>query len=93
MVIRLIDLQRKSYSASTDVTEMSGWVEIELAGKKKKSNLNYTLKYINNSTAVLTGRKKLTFSEFGLKPPTKFNGNVMVRDQIDVAFTLQLQRI
>ena len=69
---------------------MSGWVEIELAGKKKNSDLNYTLKYINNSTAVLTGRKKLSFSEFGLKPPTNFNGNVVVRDQIDVAFTLQL---
>ncbi len=72
---------------------MTGWVEIELAGKKRKSNINYTLKYISNSTALLTGKKRLTFSEFGLTPTTKFNNKIVVRDNIDVSFTLQLQRL
>ena len=72
---------------------MTGWVEIELAGKKRKSNINYTLKYISNSTALLTGKKRLSFSEFGLTPTTKFNNKIVVRDNIDVSFTLQLQRL
>jgi len=44
-------------------------------------------------TVVLQGSRCLSFSDFGLAPPTKMGGLVRVKDALDVHFTLCLRRL
>ena len=64
---------------------------MELAGVKKKFELNYSFRETSPGLMRLNGGRKFNFSDFKLAPPEKFAGLVKIRDEFDVNFTLILK--
>lgn len=71
---------------------VSGYVIIELAGKKKKFHLRYAFSEIPNGL-ILSGSRSFSFADFELSPPKKVGGLIKVRDDFDVGFTLVLSKV
>jgi hypothetical protein len=65
---------------------------IELAGVKKKIQVEFSTKSINQNKIELIGEKVICFSDFGLKPPTKMAGTIRVKDQLEVELRMMLER-
>lgn len=72
---------------------LKGWVEIGLSGVSRQFEIDYSSLMVDGGTIVLQGSRSLTFSDFGLVPPTKMGGLVRVKDVLDVHFTLCLRRL
>ncbi len=68
---------------------ISGMVVIELAGKRKPFQLRYSFAKTPQGYK-LEGSRAFSFADFDLSPPKKVGGLVKVKDDFDVAFTLQL---
>jgi len=92
MVIRFLTL--KTMPGLTFKTEqISGWVEVELAGVKKVFELHYTFTKAATGSIRLNGGRKFCFSDFSLAPPRKLAGLVKIRDEFDVKFELMLKPV
>lgn len=88
LVIRFLSLER-----FPDLQNMrdciKGCVEIELAGKCKQFQLNYS--FVNSGSCMqLNGSKNFCFSDFDLSPPKKLAGLIKVKDDFNVQFQLLL---
>ena len=73
--------------------KVNGWVDIEIAGTKRRIDINYDVEAMNGNDLRLTGTKTLNFSDFGLVPPRKLAGLIRVEEQICVRFQLLLRPI
>ncbi|MBK9253893.1 MAG: YceI family protein [Saprospiraceae bacterium] len=73
--------------------DITGSVQIELAGKIQNYQVQYELKVLNKDNVQLIGTRTVLFSEFGIKPPSKLGGTIKVRDQLQVEFKLMLKKI
>ena len=92
MVIRFLTL--KFMPGLTFRTEqISGCVEVELAGVKKVFDLQYTFTKTANGFIRLNGGRKFCFSDFSLTPPRKLAGLVKIRDEFNVKFELMLKPV
>ncbi len=92
MVIRFLTL--KTMPGLTFKTEqISGWVEVELAGVKKVFELHYTFTKAATGSIRLNGGRKFCFSDFSLEPPRKLAGLIKIRDEFDVKFELMLKPV
>ncbi len=92
MVIRFLTL--KTMPGLTFKTEqISGWVEVELAGVKKVFELHYTFTKAATGSIRLNGGRKFCFSDFNLAPPRKLAGLVKIKDEFDVRFELMLKPV
>lgn len=69
---------------------IKGAVNIELAGIKKKFNINY--KTIPNGKAKLTliGSQTINFSDFDIVPPRKLGGMIKTNDMLSAEFVLKV---
>lgn len=65
-------------------------VKITIAGKHK----NYTLpvNIVNTPTDCFTGTLKLDINDFGLKPPKKMFGLIVVKEDIEINFNLTIKK-
>ena len=90
LIIRFLTL-RTMPLISAKSEQVTGWVEVELAGVKKKFELNYSFRETSPGLMRLNGGRKFNFSDFKLAPPEKFAGFVKIRDEFDVNFTLILK--
>jgi hypothetical protein len=90
--ISFISLDRMPEPCAVTQT-LKGWVEIGLSGVTRQFEIDYRGLMVDGGTIVLHGSRALTFSDFGLAPPTKMGGLVRVKDDLDVHFTLCLRRL
>ncbi|HVU94205.1 MAG TPA: hypothetical protein VHE34_03235 [Puia sp.] len=75
------------------IQSLKGSVEIGLSGVSRQFEIDYSSLMVDGGTIVLQGSRSLTFSDFGLVPPTKMGGLVRVKDNLDVHFTLCLRKL
>ena len=92
MIIRFLTL--KTMPGLTYKTEqISGWVEVELAGVKKVFELQYSFTKASTGSIRLNGGRKFCFSDFSLAPPRKLAGLIRIKDEFDVKFELMLKPV
>ncbi len=72
---------------------ISGQVEIEIAGIKKLYEIDYSISVDNDKMIHLLGSRDLNFSDFELTPPRKLGGMIKAKDQLIVAFNLNMKTI
>ncbi len=92
MTIRFLSL-KKMPLLNRQSENITGWVEVELAGAKKVMEINYAFQTNAAGQILLNGGKKFCFSDFKLEPPRKMAGLVKIRDEFDVHFQLVLKRV
>lgn len=80
-----------SFGASAEIVK--GYVEVELAGIRRKFEVTYTSCRTDGDNVELLGARVFGFSDFGLVPPRKMGGLVRVNDRLDVQFRLHLHQI
>jgi hypothetical protein len=90
--IKIEFLELKEVNGNGRTSQAEGWVEITIAGKKKKYPIVCEVKYINEHQNILTGKQIFRFSDFGLEAPQKAMGMVRVDNEINVEFRLQLEQ-
>jgi hypothetical protein len=90
MTIRFLTLKTMPL-LSAKAEQVTGWVEVELAGVRKKFELNYSFRETSLGIMRLNGGRKFHFSDFSLAPPEKFAGLIKIRDEFDVNFMLILK--
>lgn len=88
LVIRFISLDDFSQDGV-----VKGLVDIELAGKKKRMELNYNCSHVGANQLRLQGVKKMMFSDFELVPPRKIGGLIKINEEIIVNFNLFFRKI
>jgi hypothetical protein len=90
MTIRFLTLKTMPL-LSAKAEQVTGWVEVELAGVKKRFELNYSFRETSVGIMRLNGGRKFNFSDFKLAPPEKFAGLIKIKDEFDVNFMLILK--
>ncbi|MDI9366096.1 MAG: YceI family protein [Flavobacterium sp.] len=92
LIINFISLS-KLPDPSTPNTDITGLVDIELAGVKKRILVNYSFTAFTKDNFRLTGKKDVNFSDFNLKPPRKLGGMIKTNERLDVEFELTLNTL
>ncbi len=72
---------------------LNGAVAIEIAGVKKRFEVNYTMSIDENKEITLLAIKEINFSDFKLVPPRKFGKLVQAKDQLSVALNLKMKAL
>lgn len=89
MSIRFLTLDK--IPAATGSSTVKGMVEIELAGIRKKYEVNYQMEQEKDGHLLLTGTKTVLFSDFKLNAPSRIAGLIRIEEQIGVQFQLHLK--
>ncbi|MBV6881757.1 hypothetical protein AXA65_17245 [Chryseobacterium sp. FP211-J200] len=58
-------------------------VEVKMMNQSRKYNVEFNLE--NNK---MVGRKNVKFSDFNITPPKKMGGMIVVKDDLDLTFSL-----
>jgi hypothetical protein len=90
--IRFLSLNELPQLSGKPVT-INGKVEIEIAGIKKFYQVDYRISVDTGKVIHLLGSKDLNFSDFKLIPPRKLGGMIKTKDQLTVAFNLNMKNI
>jgi len=72
---------------------IKGVVDIEIAGVKKRFEVNYQISEDAQKTIHLLGLRDINFSDFNLIPPRKLGGMIQTRDKLSVDFHLKIKTI
>jgi hypothetical protein len=72
---------------------ITGMVEIELAGVKKKFQVNYKVAKESAQTIRLIGNQDVNFSDFNIVPPRKIGGMIQTNNELTVEFNLKMKQI
>lgn len=73
--------------------QVTGWVNIELAGATKRLEINYQVSMDDQKVIHLLGSRNINFSDFNLVPPRKLGGMIKTNDQLTVAFHLRMSAV
>lgn len=92
LYIRFISLSRLP-GFSTVPVQITGLVDIEIAGVNKRFEVNYQLSQDARQAVQLRGSRVVNFSDFGLMPPTKLGGMIKTRDALNVDFQLNINEL
>ena len=92
MSIRFLSL-KKMPTLARPIENITGWVEVELAGTKKVMEIYYSFQSNTAGQILLNGGRKFCFSDFNLAPPRKLAGLVKIKDEFDVNFQLILKKV
>lgn len=70
---------------------IEGEAEITIAGCTQKVGLNWRVIPESNNKIRLLSSKDFSFTQFGIKPPSKMMGMIQVKDEllVDIDFTLE----
>ncbi|MDB5144916.1 MAG: hypothetical protein JWQ66_3629 [Mucilaginibacter sp.] len=90
--IRFISLSQLPELSGKPIS-INGQVEIEIAGIKKIYEIDYSISVDNDKMIHLLGSRDLNFSDFELTPPRKLGGMIKAKDQLIVAFNLNMKTI
>jgi hypothetical protein len=72
---------------------VNGQLTIELAGVKKRFDMQYKVIHDQGGRFRLCGSKQMRFTDFNLVPPTKLAGLVKINEEIKVNFELLFRSI
>jgi hypothetical protein len=72
---------------------LTGLVDIELAGTRKRFEVNYQVSVDAQRTIHLLGTRDVNFSDFNLIPPKKLGGLIKTNDKLSVSFHLKIKAI
>ncbi|HMI02256.1 MAG TPA: YceI family protein [Pedobacter sp.] len=89
--IRISFINLSKYpDAGGEEEQIKGVVNIELAGIKKRFDINYRV--IPNGTVKLTliGSQTINFSDFNIIPPRKLGGMIKTNDILSAEFVLKV---
>lgn len=78
---------------TTEPKQITGWVNIELAGATKQFEINYQVSIDDQKVIHLLGSRNIDFSDFNLIPPRKLGGMIKTNDRLTVAFHLKMKSI
>ncbi|MDR3694798.1 YceI family protein [Mucilaginibacter sp.] len=70
---------------------VTGWVFIEIAGVRKRFEVNYQISQDNQKIIHLLGSRDVNFSDFNLIPPRKLGGMIKTNDKLSVDFHLKMK--
>ena len=59
------------------------FVEVKMMNQSKRYNVEFAME-----NSRLTGRKNLKFSDFNITPPKKMGGMIVVKDDLELTFSL-----
>jgi hypothetical protein len=90
--IRFLSLS-ESPELTTEPKQITGWVNIELAGTAKRFEVNYRVSMDAQKVIHLLGSRDINFSDFNLVPPRKLGGMIKTNDLLNVAFHLKMKAI
>ena len=90
--ITFLNLEKMPAFAARPET-LTGQVIIELAGVSKQFGMTYASSREDAATIQLTGCRRLSFGDFGLRPPQKMGGLIRVDSNLDVQFILSLRQL
>ncbi|MES2828043.1 MAG: YceI family protein [Bacteroidota bacterium] len=74
-------------------TDLKGTVAIQIAGVKKRFEINYTMSLAENGEINLSAQRDVNFSDFNLTPPRKMGRLVQAKDKLSVALSLRMKVI
>lgn len=72
---------------------ISGWVDIELAGARKRVEVKYQISVDAQNVIHLVGTRAIVFADFNLAPPVKFKGLVKTNEELSIVFHLKLKAV
>ncbi len=72
---------------------ITGKVDIEIAGTRKRFDINYLISVDAQKNIHLLGSQDINFSDFNLKPPRKLGGLIKTDDKLSVDFHLKMRTI
>ncbi|WP_181308749.1 YceI family protein [Rufibacter sp. XAAS-G3-1] len=78
---------------SQNPAHITGLVDIELAGARKRVEVKYQIWVDAQNVIHLVGSREVTFSDFNLKPPSKFKGMVQTHQKLVISFRLKLKEV
>ncbi len=90
--IRFISLN-KIPNIANSIELLTGLVEIELAGIKKVFDIKYNISSDKNKIIRMQGTRTIRFTDFNLVAPRKLGGMIQTKNELEVMFYLNLQRI
>jgi hypothetical protein len=73
-----------------EAEHIKGAVNIELAGIKKRFNINYRIIPNGKSKLTLIGSQTINFSDFDIVPPRKLGGMIKTNDMLSAEFVLKV---
>jgi hypothetical protein len=76
---------------STRPELITGMVDIEIAGVRKRFEVNYQITRDAQKAIHLLGSRDINFSDFNLKPPRKLGGMIKTNDKLSVDFHLNMK--
>lgn len=72
---------------------VKGLVDIELAGRRRRMEVEYKCSHIGGNQLRLQGDKIMKFSDFQLVPPKKIGGLIRINEEINVHFNLFFRKL
>ncbi|GAA4304318.1 YceI family protein [Nibribacter koreensis] len=72
-------------------TPITGWVDIDLAGTRKRVEVKYQISVDAQNVVHLVGLREVNFSDFNLVPPTKMKGMVKTHQKLAISFHLKMK--
>jgi hypothetical protein len=87
--ISFINLSKYPYG-SGEAELIKGAVNIELAGIKKRFNINYRIIPTGKAKLTLIGSQTINFSDFDITPPRKLGGMIKTNDMLSAEFVLKV---
>ena len=76
---------------ATKPEPVTGWVFIEIAGVRKRFEVNYQISQDGQKIIHLLGTRDVNFSDFNLVPPRKLGGMIKTSDKLSVDFHLKMK--
>jgi len=70
---------------------ITGLVDIEIAGVRKRFEVNYQITQDLQKVIHLLGSRDVNFSDFHLIPPRKLGGMIQTKDKLSVDFHLRIK--
>ena len=70
---------------------VTGMVDIEIAGARKRFEVNYQVSVDAQKVIHLLGSRDINFSDFNLIPPKKLGGMIKTNDKLSVDFHLKMK--
>ncbi len=90
MTIKFISIS-KYPDGNNEKGAVTGMVNIELAGKTRRYEVDYSFKNQGNNTLTLVGKRRVHFSDFGIVPPRKIGGMIQTNNELDITFNLNIR--
>jgi hypothetical protein len=75
---------------SSQPETVTGLVDIEIAGVRKRFEVNYQISVDPQNVIHLIGTRQVNFTDFKLVPPRKLGGMIRTNDQLGVDFHLRM---